>query len=217
MSREIRIEGPYVTVESRDLATGTTAKEMPGIDTKGELQSVSEGQLFLKKYQGTTWKIVGDRIDYEKVRVAFGLARDINTTFGAPEQVQSGHQYSAKLVLNLPDGLSAVGSINSQSLTYPQAQPDDVWRPLDGSTLERVMYANTDNHNELLMATIGVTNAAHNSLMGIAFFTRRLNVIPNMPENKEGKSSIPPATSSDITTPPSKLPEPEAPPNHIHL
>jgi len=216
LAREIRIEGPFVTVESRDLATGTTAKEMPGIGTKGELQSVSEGQLYLKR-QGSTWKIVGDRIDYEKVRVAFGLAKDLNTTFAAPEQVQSGHQYSAKLVLNLPEGLSAVGSITSQSLEYPQSQPSDVWRPLDGSALERVMYANNDNHNELLMATIGVTNAARNSLMGIAFFTRRLNVIPNMTEGKTEKTNGLSATNDSKSPPPSSLPEPEAPQNHIRL
>ncbi|HEY9870586.1 MAG TPA: nuclear transport factor 2 family protein, partial [Candidatus Obscuribacterales bacterium] len=88
-TKQIRIEGPYVTVESRDTASGTTAKEMPGIGTRGELQSVSEGQLYLKR-MGQTWKIVGDRIDYEKVKVAFGLAKQLQASFSAPEQVKAG-------------------------------------------------------------------------------------------------------------------------------
>ncbi len=181
VTREIRVEGQYVTVESRDTAVGTTAKEMPGIGTKGELQSVSEGELYLKKL-GPNWRIIGDRIDFEKVRVSFGLAKQIPAMFTAPEQVKSGRQYSAKLELALPPGLMAVGSITSQPLQYPQPNPTDAWRPLEGASLERVMPANARNRNELLMATIGVTNSARNSLMGIAFLTRRLNVVPAMEE-----------------------------------
>lgn len=181
-TKSIRIEGNFATVESRDMAVGSTAKEMPGINTKGELNSISEGQLYIKKI-GSNWRIIGDRIDYEKVRVAFGLAKSLNASFSAPEQVKSGRQYSAKLELNLPTGLTAVGSITSQPLEYPQPQPADAWRPLDGSTLERIMPANTNNRNELLMATIGITNSNRNNLMGITFLTRRLNVVPNAEEH----------------------------------
>lgn len=181
-TKSIRIEGNFATVESRDMAVGSTAKAMPGIDTKGDLNSISEGQLYIKKI-GTNWRIIGDRIDYEKVRVAFGLAKTLNASFSAPEQVKSGRQYSAKLELTLPTGLTAVGSITSQPLEYPQPQPTDAWRPLDGSTLERIMPANTNNRNELLMATIGITNSNRNNLMGITFLTRRLNVVPNAEEH----------------------------------
>lgn len=189
ITKQIRVEGPFITVESRDMASGTTAKEMPGIGTKGELHSISEGQLYMKKI-GNSWKIIGDRIDYEKVRVAFGLARSVQATFSAPEQVKSGRQYSAKLEVSLPQGMTGVGSITSQPLQYPQPQPTDYWRPLDSQSavLERVMGANSRNRNELLMATIGVTNASRNSLMGIAFLTRRLNVVPNMDESAEAQA-----------------------------
>ncbi len=186
ITREIRIEGPFVTVESKDRASGTTVKEMPGIGTKGELSSIAEGQLYMKKI-GNHWRIIGDRIDYEKVRVAFGLARELQAEFSAPEQVQTGSEYSARLDLELPAGLTAVCSITNQPLEYPQHQPDDKWRPMDGSTLERLMAPNTGNRNELLMATVGVTNAARNSLMGLAFLTRRINVIPKMYSSSPAK------------------------------
>lgn len=187
-TKEIRVEGPFATVASRDVATGTTSKEMPGIGTKGDLQSISEGQLYIKK-QGGAWKIIGDRIDYEKVRVSFGLAQQLQATFSAPDQVKAGKQYAAKLELNLPTGLTAVGSITSTPLQYPQPQPEDAWRPMNDPTadhpiLERVMPANSKNRNELLMATVGITNASRNSLMGIAFLTRRLNVVPTMDDEK---------------------------------
>lgn len=203
-TKHIRIEGPFVTVESRDTAYGTTAKEMPGIGTKGELQSVSEGQLYLKRL-GPAWKIIGDRIDYEKVHVAFGLAKQVNALFSAPNQVKAGHQYCAKLEVSLPPGLTAVGSITSQPLQYPQPQPTDAWRPLESSAaiLERVLGANSKNRNELLMATVGITNPSRNSLMGIAFLTRRLNVVPSM-ENGEPAAASASSTGSEPITNKSK-------------
>lgn len=88
-TKELRIEGNYATVDSRDVASGTTAKEIQGVNSKGELRSVSEGQLFLRKF-GNGWKIIGDRINYEKVKVSYGLARQIDASFLAPEQVKAG-------------------------------------------------------------------------------------------------------------------------------
>jgi hypothetical protein len=197
--KEIRVDGPYVTVESRDIAVGTTAREMPGIGTTGELQSVSEGQLYIKRV-GEGWKITGDRIDYEKVKLAFGLAKELQADFCAPEQVKSGQQYSARLDLDLLPGLTAVGSITSQPLQYPQTPPSDIWRPLEGSTLERVLAANTKNRNELLMATVGVTNATHSSLAGLAFLTRRLNIVPNMEDDQQETATTPENTAANALT-----------------
>jgi hypothetical protein len=214
-TKEVRLEGPFATVESRDVATGTTAKEMPGIGTKGELNSVSEGQLYLKK-QGQGWKIVGDRIDYERVRVAFGLARQMQATFSAPEQVKSGKPYTAKLELNLPSGLTAVGSITNTPLQYPQPQPEDAWRPMndpspDHPLLERVLPTNTKNRNELLMATVGITNSNRNSLMGIAFLTRRINVIPAMEEEPVKIVEKAPSTKNEASLPGFTVPALEKP------
>jgi ketosteroid isomerase-like protein len=175
-TKQVRIEGNFATIESRDMAVGTTSKEMPGMSSKGELQSLSEGQLYLKK-TGNAWKIVGDRIDYEKVKVAFGLAKQLNAVFTAPEQVKAGKQYSAKLEVSLPPGLFAVGSITSQPLRFPQPSPTDSPRPLEAPALERVMSANNENRNELLTATVILTNPMRTSVMGVSFLTRRLNVI----------------------------------------
>ncbi len=175
-TKQIRIEGHFATIESRDMAVGTTSKEMPGMSSKGELQSLSEGQLYLKKI-GPVWKIVGDRIDYEKVKVAFGLAKQLNAVFTAPEQVKAGKQYSAKLEVSLPPGLFAVGSITSQPLRFPQPSPTDSPRPLEAPALERVMSANAENRNELLTATVILTNPMRTSVMGVSFLTRRMNVI----------------------------------------
>lgn len=180
-TKQIRVEGGFATVESRDRAVGSTAKEMPGIGSKGVLTSISEGQLYLRKL-GRAWRIVGDRIDYEKVKVAFGLAKELETSFVAPEQVKSGQEYSARLDVALPPDMVAVGSITSEPLQYPQPQHKDIWRALDDKehNLERIIHANTTNHNELLMATVGITDKSRSNLRGLTYLTRRLNVIPQL-------------------------------------
>lgn len=192
--KQVRVEGPYATVESKDEASGNTADEMSGLGTKGELKSLSEGQLYLKK-TGSKWRIIGDRIDYEKIRVSYGLARQLEPTFSAPEQVRSGKQYSARLEVELPTGLAATGSISQATVLYPlpKKAPDKFKQIGDPITehplLERVMTANTKNRNELLMASIALTNASGNSIMGYVMLTRRLNVIPVMEEEPKADAT----------------------------
>ncbi len=183
--KQIRVEGPYATVESKDEAVGASAEELPGLGTKGELKSQSEGQLYLKQI-GPRWRIIGDRIDFEKIRLSYGLARQLDPVFAAPEQVRSGTQYSAKLELELPTGLAATGAISQTAVSFPLPKkvPDKYKQIGDPITehprLERVMTANSKNRNELLMASIALTNASGNSIMGYLMLTRRLNVIPVM-------------------------------------
>ncbi len=188
-TKQIRIEGNFATVESRDTATGTTALN-PVHDTSltGELNSVSEGQLYLKK-TGTDWKIIGDRIDYEKVRVAYGMAKSLNVLFTAPEQVKSGKQFTAKIEVDVPSGYLAVGSITNQPLEYPQHAPSEIWRAMETPILERIINANASNKNELLMATIGITDLAKRNLVGIELLTRRMNVVPDIETNKTQTAS----------------------------
>ena len=182
-TKHIRIEGNYATIESRDVSVATT--DMQGMPSRGELQSVSEGQQYMKRL-GNAWRIIGDRIDYEKVKVAFGLAKQLDATFTAPEQVKAGKQFSAKLEVNLPPGLNAIGSITNQPLTFPQHPPLEKTRelseqPQQPPILERVMPANTENRNELLTATVILVNPSR-KMMGLSFLTRRLNVVPDVPE-----------------------------------
>jgi ketosteroid isomerase-like protein len=193
---DMRIEGNYATIYSRDLAVGSTAKALPEIGGKGELQSLSEGQLYLKKV-GTGWKIIGDRIDYEKTKLAFGLSKQLNADFTAPEQIKGGSQYTAKVEMALPPGLAWKGIIISQPLEQPLPKPNhnaDQWRNLETNVLERVIPANKKNHNELLTAIIGVTDLNRRSLMGVAFYTRRINVVPQPEKPREATQAA--------TTPP---------------
>jgi len=196
-TKDIRIEGNYATIESRDTAVGTT--EMPDMSFKGELQSVSEGQLYMKRL-GNVWRIIGDRIDYEKVRVSFGLAKHLNASFSAPEQVKAGKQFSAKLEVTLPPGLNAMGSITNQPLKFPQPSPQEKPRQLEQPpVLERVMSTNQDNHNELLTATVILVDPNH-KIMGFTFLTKRLNVVPDGMDVKDESIATQESTSSKVAS-----------------
>ena len=199
--KQVRIEGPYATVESKDEAIGSTTTEIPGLGTKGELRSNSEGQLYLKKV-GPHWKITGDRIDFEKIKVSYGLGRQLEPIFGAPEQVKAGKQFTAKLEVELPTGLAATGSISQAPVSYPLPKITDKYKQIgDAITerplLERVMIANSKNRNELLMSTIVLTNASGNSIMGVVMLTRRLNVIPPMEEEAKAEATTASAKKAD--------------------
>ncbi|MBX9720118.1 MAG: nuclear transport factor 2 family protein [Candidatus Obscuribacterales bacterium] len=198
LTKQIRVEGPYATVESKDEATGNTAEEMVGLGTKGELKSTSEGQLYLK-HLGTRWRIIGDRIDFEKITVGYGLARQLQPIFAAPEQVKGGKQFTARLEVDLPTGLAASGAISQATVSFPLSKRiPDKYKPIgdaitDRPLLERVMVANTKNRNELLTASIGLTNASGNSLMGALTLTRRLNVIPTMEAEEVTTTAVEPS------------------------
>lgn len=201
-TKSIRVEGPYATIGTHDDVSGTTASEAQGLG-KGELRSVSEGLLFCKRV-GSSWKIIGDRIDFEKNKVAYGLGRQLEPSFAAPEQVKSGKQFSARLEVDMPTGLAAMGTISQATLSYPPPKPPEVYKPMgdplnDRPLLERVMTANSKNRNELLMATIGLTNASRNSLLGMVIITRRLNVVPPMEEEPAKAETSANAETKDAT------------------
>ncbi|KAF1856532.1 hypothetical protein Lal_00015459 [Lupinus albus] len=168
--RQIRIDNNYATVQTRDVAIGTSNKDNYGFDNKGELQSISEGQLYLRKYNDE-WRIV--------------------------EQVKSGRQYSARIEINLPPGLYANGNITCQTLKFPQSSQREGFRPLESTgSLERVIQANEENRNELLTATITLSNISRSNLKGLAFVTRRVNIIPQAQANKQ-KSEPRPESESE--------------------
>ena len=202
-TKSIRVEGPYATIGTHDDVVGTTASEAQGLG-KGELRSVSEGLLFCKR-TGTAWKIIGDRIDYERNKVSYGLGRQLEPSFAAPEQVKSGKQFSARLEVDMPTGLAAMGTISQATLSYPPPKPPEVYKPMgdplnDRPLLERVMTANAKNRNELLMATIGLTNASRNSLLGMVILTRRLNVVPPMEADPAKAETSANAETKDAAT-----------------
>ncbi len=180
--RSVRVYGEFATVESVDLYEATSSMIRPEVGTKGALKAVSMGELFLKKF-GPTWKIVSDKTFFEKVSIGYGIGIELidqsKVKLSAPEQVASGHQYTAKLDFDFGEDIKPVAAISKEVLTYPQVAAEDKFRLVGENKLERLFPANKINKNELVTATVGLTGGALKpKLLGLVFLTKRVNVIP---------------------------------------
>jgi hypothetical protein len=172
-------------IETFDIEKGTTGKISDLTKDTGDLIGNSKTLIYLKK-SGNSWKIISDKILYEKTYLKYGQAKNFKADLVAPEQVYAGTDYTASVYLALPKDVVALASITSEPIIYPQTKAEEVFRqvPLDYSILERVMKANTTNNNELNVASIGFTQLVQNTyktpqikLVGMTLIMQRVNVI----------------------------------------
>jgi ketosteroid isomerase-like protein len=183
---EIRINGDWATVESLDRAKATAKPEASVSKGPGMLESRSRGLIFLKRV-GKTWEIMSDYTAYESATILYGEAKDLKMVLSTPEQVFSGEPYSAKVDIQLPEGTFAIATISKEPLVYPQISPEEKFRSLsdEQDSLERVFQANKSNNNEMVTATVGLTQISQDAqerptikLNGIATIVKRVNVLP---------------------------------------
>ena len=84
-------------------------------------------------------------------------------------------------------------------LLYPQEKPDDKFRSIspEKNRLERVFDANVTNRNEIVTATVGLTEVGQDkssrpaiALRGITTLVKRVNVLPKVNTDDETKLSL---------------------------
>jgi ketosteroid isomerase-like protein len=203
---EVRLNGNWATVESLDHANATAVNndQLPG--QKGQLNTESRSLLFLRRV-GKTWVVESDYTVYETARILFGEAAGLNVQLTAPDQVFSGESYTARLSMNIPAASFAIAGIAKEKLVFPQAATEDKFRTLgpDNNKLERVFESNSSNKNEIVTATIGLTQLGRDdkqrptvALKGIATIVKRINVLAR-PALKDGPA-ITPATAVSTAT-----------------
>jgi hypothetical protein len=183
---DIRIDGPWATVESMDTAKAT-AKVDPAVSEKpGIMKSRSHGTLYLHRI-GKVWEIVSDATLYEKATIIYGPYDNVDIDVETPEQVFAGDPYTAKVNVTVPSGNIAFATLAQEPLTYPQHTSKDKFRTLssDKTDLSRIFKANTSNNNEVVTATIGFTEIGQDdqerptiNLKGIMTVVKRVNVTP---------------------------------------
>ncbi len=183
---EIRVDGKWATIESLDHSSAVAPPEKDVITTPGTMTSDSRNLIYLKQ-MGNSWEIMSDATLWEEAVVNYGIPDSVKISLDTPEQVKAGKTYTASVKANVPDGTFAIATIDNQPTTYPEPKPDDKFRTLTGDdyNLQRVLTANTLNHNEIVTATIGLTNVEQTnperptlSLNGIETIVKRVNVVP---------------------------------------
>jgi hypothetical protein len=191
--RTIRSQDQYATVSGIDFFFGNSKDINKELNSRGFLNAISQGQIFLQKY-GKTWKIVSDRIHFELVTVYYGEAKKYldnhQIYFSSPEQVLAGAQYSATLYFILPENIKANATINKELIVKPDPDTpiDESFQNISEHKLERLFQSNSTNHNELVSATIVISKGIiEPKLEGVLYISKRINVAPNVSDLSKTK------------------------------
>lgn len=155
---------------------------IPDKTMSGVLKSEADSVYHLKKVDGK-WKVVYDAVNSENTSMLYGEAKDLDIKLTAPKEIEAGVEYTASLEFTPPENSIAIASIASDKVEYPQKQAKEVFRKLpDDNILERLFISNTDNVNEYIVASIGITKAditdlsVKFSLTGFGYQITRVNV-----------------------------------------
>lgn len=150
----------------------------------GVLRSEANSVYYLKKVNGA-WKVTSDSVLNETTSMLYGDAKDLDIKLTAPSQILANTEYTATLEFTPPENVIAIASIAMDKVEYPQKQAKEVFRKLpDDNILERIFVSNSDNVNEYIVASIGLTKAdlcdlnIRLSLTGFGYQITRVNVIP---------------------------------------
>lgn len=184
--KDISVKDNVAKVE----VTETSFAEVPApAHLDGVLKSESESVYYLKKTDGD-WKVTSDKVLNETTSLLYGAARDLDIKLTAPQEIQAGKEYTASLEFTPPADVIAIASIASDKVEYPQKQAKEVYRKLpDDNILERIFISNSDNVNEYVIASIGLTKADVSdlsiqlSLTGFGYKIVRVNVVPEKSED----------------------------------
>ncbi len=192
--KEVIINNESAYAQTTDYIKGTTVDKSSLTDDTGNLISISENITYFQKI-GKNWKIISDKILFEKTFLKYGTAKDINVDFSAPFQVKSGDKYTASIYVKVPPNSLALGSIANEPIVYPEIKSEEKFRqiPSDSGVLERIIKSNTTNNNELAVGSIGFSQLVHDKyqkpqikLTGIILMMQRVNVLSeSILKNKE--------------------------------
>ena len=175
--KDISVKDDSATVE----VTETSYADIPVSSTMdGVLTSESNSIYYLKK-NGGDWKVASDKVLSETTSMLYGDAKNLDIKLS--------------LEFTPPEDVIAIASIASDKVEYPQKQPKEVYRKFpDDNILERLFISNSDNVNEYVVASIGLTKADVEdlsiklSLTGFGYKIVRVNVIPKSEEAENVKN-----------------------------
>lgn len=191
----VKINGIAVNNDEATVnVTETSFAEIPApANLDGVLKSEANSVYYLKKLDGD-WKVSSDKVLSETTSLLYGEARNLDIKLTAPKEIEAGKEYTASLEFTPPENVIAIASIASDKVEYPQKQAKEVYRKFpDDNILERIFVSNSDNANEYVVASIGLTKAditdlsIQLSLTGFGYKIVRVNVIPKQGEDIDVK------------------------------
>jgi len=180
---DIEVFENYVIVHAVEYGEAETLKESDDKLGKGIIIIKADVYYTLQK-EGRNWKILSANVVDEICKMLFGEAKNIYFFLNTPMGVKEDAEYTATLSFQLPSGCVAMSSISSEPIIYPVPQNRDVFKAVNKEgVLERIFRANTANHNEYAIASVGITKpelisegTVNVRLVGTAYILKRVNV-----------------------------------------
>ncbi len=180
--KNIKLNGDYATVETEESAVATSDDLDKHII--GELNSSSNCIYHLQKLGGQ-WQIIGENVTNEFSTLKYGDARYLKMTLETPSMISANNNYTATLKVEAPENSIVVASLNQERIVNPATKPEEHFMKLrEDNTLARIFTANTDNVNEYIVASLGITGIDTTDkgikvyMNGLAFVMSRVNVVP---------------------------------------
>ena len=151
---------------------------------QGELKSESDTVYYLRKNDKGDWKIVKDEVLREFTTMLYGTAKGLDIKLTAPEEISSNTDYLATLEFTPPEDTVAIASIAADKVEYPQGPAKEVFRTLpEDNILERFFTSNSEDVNEYVIASIGLTKTSVEDLSlklkltGFGYAIKRINLV----------------------------------------
>ena len=194
--QSISVNDDYAVAHVIENSEGETLKPTDGIEGNGLVLSSSEIYYYLQK-KNRKWVITSMSVIDESTSILYGTAKNVYFSLNVPTQVKSGSEYLATLSFAPMKDMLVTASLTAEPIKYPYAKQKEVFKTVKGDgILERYLTANSQNYNEYVVATIGISNPkliAENfsmNLSGSAFVFRRVNVFnPKIQKNNSAKIS----------------------------
>lgn len=175
---DIKNDSATVNLEEYSHANIPAPNKMNGV-----LRSNANSIYYLKKINGK-WKVSSDAVISENTSMLYGDAKNLDIKLTAPQEILANTEYTASLEFIPPEDSIVIASIANDKVEYPQKQAKEVFRKFpEDNILERLFVSNSDNANEYVIASIGITKADVKdlsiklSLTGFGYQITRVNVI----------------------------------------
>ena len=180
--KNISVQGDEAKAEL--IETSKASLPLEETSYNGELNSYAESVYYFKKTDGK-WKVISDAVTEETTTMLYGEAKFLDIKMTVPKFIDAGQDYSAILEFEPPNDTLAIASLTSDLVEYPQKPLKEVFRPMpEDNILERLFTSNTNNQNEYIVASIGLTKTSicdlsiKLSLTGFGYVIKRVNVKP---------------------------------------
>lgn len=194
----ISVNDSYAVVHVTENGEAETVKPSDDIGDKGQIIASADVYYYLQKIN-KKWQITSANVVDENFSILYGYAKNVYFALNVPNQIKANSEYTATLSFAPMKDVLVSASINHEPIIYPTPTTSKAFKTVNSDgVLERIFTANSDNYNEYVIASIGLSRpkmVAQNSyniqLEGTAFVIRRVNVFkpitPKIPKKNSEK------------------------------